>query len=140
MKLMPLPSYVDEAYVNNVVSDCISFMKGTAPWWIQQSSLNCRESKQLINLLLVTFSTWRKRQTQPNHKRNIEPNNLFDLSPLVFDLSHTIDQLAKLDLEYLDDNLKKSLLMICQESQYFLKDWHNLDIEQMSKSPLSKVS
>ncbi|WP_427976707.1 hypothetical protein [Agarivorans sp.] len=140
MKLQSVPSYVDDNYVNNVVSECIAFIKGTAPWWVRQSCLDCRESRQLIHLFLVAFSTWRKRQTQPHHKRNIQPNNLFDLSPLIYDLSYTLNQLANQDLDLLNEQLKNSLRVIHQESRAFLKDWHSLDIEQITETPLSDVS
>lgn len=140
MKAQSVPNYVDDNYVNNVVSECVSFMKGSAPWWVQQSCLNCRESKQLLHLFLVAFSTWRKRKAQPNHKRNIEPNNLFDLGPLVYDLSYTLNQLANQDQDYLTVELKRAITLIHQDAQHFLKSWHNLDIEQITNTPLSQVS
>ncbi|MDO6687481.1 MULTISPECIES: hypothetical protein [unclassified Agarivorans] len=140
MKLQSLPSYVDDAYVNDVVSECISFMKGTAPWWVKQSCLECRESKRLLHIFLIAFSSWRKRQAQPSHKRGAGPNNRFDLGPLIYDLSYTINQLVNQDISLLNDQLKTSLTAINQDSQQFLKDWHNLDVEQFTETPLSNVS
>ncbi|MGY5450855.1 hypothetical protein ACVFI8_07925 [Agarivorans sp. MS3-6] len=139
MKHKALPAYIDDIYVNNVVEDCVRFLQGTAPWWIRHSCLNCREAKQLINIFMVTFSTWRKRQAQPNHKRSIGPNNLYDLGPFIYELSYTINQLANQDSEHLNNDLKKLLTAICQDSQDFLKNWHNLNIEQHSDLPLPKV-
>ncbi|WP_026958367.1 MULTISPECIES: hypothetical protein [Aliagarivorans] len=140
MKIQAIPSFVDDTFVNTVVTDCIRFFKRQAPWWLDQSCLNCNESKRLIQLFLISYRTWQRRQQQPAHKRKITPNNMYDLAPLVYDLAYTIDSLISKDQSYLNADLKSSIQESCDELRQYLSEWHKIDFSQLGTEPLAKVS
>lgn len=131
MKKPAVPNFIDRQYIYSCARDCTLYIEGQGPWWQNESCLSHPAALRLIHLFRLCVELWQEREQKAGlNRRRIEPNNLFNLYPLIQHFSFTINQLAITDQSLLQPETIKSINQSCEMIQDFLKEWHDVDVEQ----------